>query len=177
MKTIFVLAAILVFAMFSTDEIRAESEEATVRHVLTAVADAVTAFPDTKNRQSVLKFFLQDFSSVDDVERGSIQTLENTLTEIEKDLTKQALIMSEQITNITVRVFGTVALSTYDDTLTITGQQGTVKEEGVCTAVLRKTDVGWLYQHEHCSSYPKRDDTELQDGNRLKGQLTRHHFS
>jgi ketosteroid isomerase-like protein len=167
MKTIFVLAAILALVMSTTNAGWAESEEAKVQHMITAVADAVTAFPHTKDHQSVLKFFMKDFSSVDDMERGSIQTLENSLAEIEKDLAKESLIISEQISHIAVHVFGTVAWATYDDVLTIARPQGTAKEEDVCTAIFRKTDRGWLYQHEHCSAYLTHDDTELEDGSRL----------
>jgi ketosteroid isomerase-like protein len=173
MKTMCVLAVLLVLVMSSSDEVLAESEEATVQHVITAVADAVTAFPHTKDRQSVLKFFMQNFSSIDDVERGSIQTLENTLTEIEKDLAKESLMMTEKISNITVHVSGTVAWATYNDVLTLARQHGTVEEEALCTAILRKTDAGWFYQHEHCSAYPTQPETELRDGS----QLTRHERS
>lgn len=170
MKTMSILVALLALVMSSRDEVWAESEEATVQHVITAVADAVTAFPHTKDRQSVLKFFMNNFSSIDDVERGSIQTLEKTLTEIEKDLAKESLIMTEKISNITVHLSGKVAWATYDDMLTLARQHGTVEEEALCTAILRKTDAGWLYQHEHCSAYPTQSETELRDGN----QLTRH---
>ena len=170
MKTMSILAVLLVLVIYSSNEVWAESEEATVQHVITALADAVTAFPHTKDRQSVLKFFMKDFSSIDGLERGSIQTLENTLTEIEKDLDNESLMMTEQISNITVHMSGTVAWVIYDDMLTLARQHATVEEKALCTAILRKTDAGWLYQHEHCSDYPTQSGGDA-------SELTRHEGS
>ena len=173
MKTMSILAVLLVLVIYSSNEVWAESEEATVQHVITALADAVTAFPHTKDRQSVLKFFMKDFSSVDGLEHGSIQTMENTLTEIEKDLANESLMMTEQISNITVHMSGTVAWVTYDDVLTLARQHATVEEKALCTAILRKTKAGWLYQHEHCSAYPTQSEKDPRDAS----ELTRHEGS
>jgi len=46
------------------------------------------AFPRTNNYESVLRFFAEDYMSIDDSERGFIETLKQTLRELGRDSLK-----------------------------------------------------------------------------------------
>jgi len=59
-----------------------------VRQAILDVADAVMAFPRTNNYESVLRFFAEDYMSIDDSERGFIETLKQTLRELGRDSLK-----------------------------------------------------------------------------------------
>lgn len=161
------VATVTMFGMWASHSAGADSEEAGVRQVIVGVADAATAFPCTKDHDSVLRFFAKDFSSIDDVEQGSIQNLEHTLRQLERDLADDALTITDRVSDIVVHVVGSIAWSTYKEKLTIVHRDGTAEDESLCTAIFIKTDTRWLYQHEHCSSYPTMPATDLQDSSQL----------
>lgn len=144
-----------------------DSDEARVRQVILDVADAVMAFPRTKNYESVLRFFAKDYMSIDDSERGSIENLKHTLRELERDSLQETVTITEEISHLEVHVEGTVAWSTYDDVLRITHSSGIVGARALCTAVFRKIERAWLYTHEHCSSYSTEPGTGLQERSKL----------
>lgn len=143
------LVAMTVCTAWSPHHVWAISEEETVQRVITDMASAVTAFPTTRDRHSVLKYFAKEFSSIDDAERGSLQTVEHMLADIEEG--PSFLKVTERISNIVVHLTGNIAWSTYDDVLTIQGEQMREEDMSVCTAILTKTETKWLYLHEHCS--------------------------
>lgn len=161
------VATVTMFVMWPSNSAGADSDEARVRQVILGVAEAATAFPRTKDHDSVLRFFAKDFSSIDDVERGSIQNLENTLRQLERDLADDVLTITDRVSDIVVHVGGAIAWSTYKEMLTIAHRDGTAEDESLCTAILIKKDTSWLYQHEHCSSYPPLPATDLQDSSKL----------
>jgi hypothetical protein len=150
-------------------EVLAGAEEAAVQQVITDLTRAVAAFPQTKDRQSILRFFAKDFSSVDDGEWGSVQDIETMLKNLEGELSRAPLTISNRASHIVVHMAETFAWATYDEILTIEGEQVTVDDAGLCTAILTKTTTGWLYQHEHCSSSRTQQGSAPQETSRLAG--------
>ena len=67
------LVAMTVCIVWSPNHVGAKSEEETVQRAISNMASAVTAFPTTRDRHSVLKYFAEEFSSIDDAKRGSLQ--------------------------------------------------------------------------------------------------------
>jgi ketosteroid isomerase-like protein len=167
------LAMIMMFALWTTNEVSAGTEEAAVQQVITDLAQAVAAFPQSKDRQSILKFFAKDFSSVDDAEWGSVQDIETMLKNLERELSRAPLTITNRASHIVVHIAGTFAWATYDEILTIEGEQVTVDDAGLCTAILTKTTTGWLYQHEHCSSSRTQQNPAIHETSSLAGdQIT-----
>ena len=169
MRTMSLLATIMMLALSTTNGVSAGSEEAAVQQVITDLAQAVAAFPQSKDRQSILKFFAKDFSSVDDAEWGSVQDIETMLKNLERELSRTPLTITNRASHIVVHIAGTFAWATYDEILTIEGEQITVDDAGLCTAILTKTTTGWLYQHEHCSSSRTQQNPAIQETSRLAG--------
>ncbi len=167
MKTMSLLAAIIMLVLWTTNQAWAESEEAAVQRVITDLANAFAAFPRTKDRQSVLKFFTKDFSSVDDEDRGSLQDVEKMLTDLEMELNRGPVMIADRTSHIVGHVAGAFAWATYDEVLTIARGQVTVEDAGPCTVILRKTQTGWLYQHEHCSSSRTQQGPASQETSKL----------
>ena len=172
-KALTLFATIMILAVWTANEVSAGSEEAAVQQVITDLTHAVAAFPQTKDRQSILKFFAKDFSSVDDAEWGSVQDIETMLKNLEGELSRAPLTITNRASHIVVHIAGTFAWATYDEILTIEGEQVTVDDAGLCTAILTKTTTGWLYQHEHCSSSRTQQNPAIQETSSLAGdQIT-----
>jgi hypothetical protein len=169
-KALTLFAMIMMLAVWATNEVSAGSEEAAVQQVITDLTHAVAAFPQTKDRQSILKFFAKDFSSVDDGEWGSVQDIETMLKNLEGELRQAPLTITNRASHIVVYIAGSFAWATYDEILTIEGEQVTVDDAGLCTAILTKTTTGWLYQHEHCSSSRAQQNPAPQETSGLAGE-------
>ncbi len=172
-KVLTLFVTIIMLVLWASNEVSAGPEEAAVQQVITDLTHAVAAFPQTKNRQSILKFFAKDFSSVDDAEWGSVQDIETMLKNLEGELSRAPLTITNRASHIVVHIAGTFAWATYDEILTIEGEQVTVDDAGLCTAILTKTTTGWLYQHEHCSSSRTQQNPAIQETSSLAGdQIT-----
>ena len=140
-----------------------DSDDAKVRQVITDVAEAYMAFPQTRDRQSVVRSFAPDYTFFDDAEVRSFQDFERTLAELEEDLARGPIVITEQITDLAVHVDVAVAWATYQDRVTIVRDGDTTEYAALCTAILHKTQTEWVYQHEHCSSSSPGNDTDLQE--------------
>ena len=119
-------------------------------------AKAITDFPRSRDKQSVLRFFTADYVGLSDGEWVNIKEQEKSLSAIIEQLNLGAPIgVSYQVTNIQTHVSPTAAWATYDVEYKL-GRGGVPVQErsGKCTAVLRKENGAWLFEHEHCSSAP-----------------------
>jgi len=129
------------------------SEDLEVQRVIREAAEAYMAFPHTRDRHSVMKYFAPDYSFFDDMGARSYQDIERMLADLEQDLTRGPVVIIEQITNLTVHQLDrTLAWATYQDRVTVVRLGRTTEDEALCTAIFYKTPTGWVYQHEHCSS-------------------------
>jgi hypothetical protein len=98
-----------------------------------------------------------------------VQDIETMLKNLERELSRAPLTITNRASHIVVHIAGTFAWATYDEILTIEGEQITVDDAGLCTAILTKTTTGWLYQHEHCSSSRTQQNPAIQETSRLAG--------
>ena len=138
-----------------------DSDDGKVQRVITDLAEAYMAFPQTRDRQSVLKFFAPDYSLFDDGELRSFQDLENMLADLERDLARGPVVITELISDIAVHSDLAMAWATYQDRVTIAQQEGTTEYAALCTAIFHKTLMGWVYRHEHCSSSSLGNEADL----------------
>ena len=128
------------------------SEDLEVHRVIRDLAEAYMAFPQTRDRQSVLQYFAPDYSFFDDMGARSFQDLERMLADLEQDLAHGPVVITEQITHIAVHhLASTLAWATYQDRVIVVRNGRTTEDEALCTAIFHKTPGGWVYQHEHCS--------------------------
>ena len=139
------------------------SEDLEVQRVIREAAEAYVAFPQTRDRHSVTKYFAPDYSFFDDIGARSFQDIERMLADLEQDLARGPVVITEQITHITVhQVDRTLAWATYQDRVTVVRLGRITEDEALCTAIFHKTLTGWVYQHEHCSS-PMLDNEPVPD--------------
>jgi ketosteroid isomerase-like protein len=150
-----------------------DSEDLKVQRVITDLAEAYMAFPQTRDRHSVMKYFAPDYSFFDDGGPRSLDDVERMLADLEQDLARGPLVITEQISDIAVHPNGAVAWATYEDRVTIARHGDTTEDAALCTAIFHKTVTGWVYQHEHCSSYPLGNESDPQELTKLTWILER----
>ena len=141
----------------------AGSDEDLIRTLITDQAKAFSDFPRSRDKQAVLKFFSQDYSSVTDGQVGNLKDMEKDLSDFEKQINLgNPLNISDRVSNINVQVSGVLAWATFNDEVKISVMDKTVvDEQGKCTGIYQKKGTQWLIQHEHCST---PTDKDTQDG-------------
>ena len=131
------------------------SEEITaIKKTVTDFAKAMTNFPRTRDKGSVLKFGTKDYVEITDGEMDNAQGIDKYLSELLKQINLGDPIgISYEVANIDAHVAGTIAWATYQYSYKL-GRGGLAldEKEGMCTAIFKKEGKVWLYQHEHCSS-------------------------
>jgi len=150
-----------------------DAEDLKVQQVITDLAGAYMAFPQTRDRHSVLKYFAQDYSFIDEAGPHSLQDIESMLADLEQELTREPVVITEQISEIAVHVEGVLAWATYWDRVTIARHGDTTDDVAHCTAIFHKLPTGWVYQHEHCSSHTLDKDAEQKELTKLARHLDR----
>jgi ketosteroid isomerase-like protein len=170
MKPTLQISLLVACTVWATSPAWPDAEDLKVQQVITDLAGAYMAFPQTRDRHSLLKYFAQDYSFIDEAGPHSLQDIERMLADLEQELTRGPVVITEQISEIAVHVEGLLAWATYWDRVTI-AQHGDISDDVAhCTAIFRKLPTGWVYQHEHCSSHTLDKDAEH---NELT-KLTRH---
>jgi ketosteroid isomerase-like protein len=149
------------------------SEEQKVERVITDLAEAYMAFPQTRDRRSVMKYFAPDYSFFDDAGPRSLQDVERMLADLERDLAHGPVVITEQISDIAVHLDGAIAWATYEDRVTVARRGDTTEDAALCTAIFHKMLTGWVYQHEHCSSHPLGNESDTQELTKLTWILER----
>jgi ketosteroid isomerase-like protein len=131
----------------------AGSDEDLIRTLITDQAKVFSDFPRSRDKQAVLKFFSQDYSSVSDGEVGNLKDMEKELSDFEVQLNLgNPLGISERVSNINAEVSGVLAWATFNDDTKISVMGKTVvDEQDKCTGIYRKEGRQWLILHEHCS--------------------------
>ena len=140
-------------------------EDAIVKNIKDA-AKALTDFPKTRDAQSALKFYANDYFTISDGQVETLKQAEDNLAYLKEQINLGNRVgISMQISNIKAETSGAIGWATYDYTTKIwVGRDVLVEEQGKCTAIHRKKGSGWLIQHEHCSAIPKEDEDHLEKG-------------
>lgn len=151
LKRFLIIAVLFVFAIPSA---RAGDEEAAVRKVIIDTAKALNDFPQTKDIQSVLRFYSDDFTGINDGEWETLDEIKKAFNDIEDVINSGKTVgISYLATNIKIRSAGSFAWATYDFAARVSVDDEALDEElGKCTGVYTKKDSGWYIAHEHCST-------------------------
>ena len=130
----------------------AEEGEAIERTVKEAAMAAAT-FPETRDKQAVLKLYTKDYVGIQDGETETRDSIEKWLSDYESELNKgSTLRFISAVSNLHVRIPGPTAWATYDYVFqAIRKGELEAQDSGQCTTLLRKEGSTWLIQHEHCS--------------------------
>ena len=130
----------------------AEEGEAIEKTVKEAAMAAAT-FPETRNKQAVLKLYTKDYVGIQDGETETRESIEKWLSDYESELNKGSnLRFISVVSNLHVRVPGPTAWATYDYVFqAVRKGELEAQDSGQCTTLLRKEGAVWLIQHEHCS--------------------------
>jgi ketosteroid isomerase-like protein len=132
----------------------AGSDEDAVTRVITDQAIAMTDFPKSKDVRSLLKFFAQDYTSVENGMATNLKDAEKTLYEWKERINLGSpLGISIQLSDIKVQVSGKIAWATFDQEAKIGALgEAVAQQQQKCTGIYTKKGSQWLIQHEHCST-------------------------
>lgn len=128
--------------------------KAAIERSLGDISKALTDFPRTRDKKSVLRFLHKDYVGIRDGEAETIKDLDKYFSGILEQINLGDPIgISYKISNMSVHASGAVGWATYDDEYKL-GRGGVVLEEhrGKCTDIYVKEGVEWRIKHEHCST-------------------------
>jgi len=131
----------------------AGSEEDAVEQAISTAAKSVATFSESRDRQSILKFYASDYQGIQDGVLEEREAIESWLSDYEAELDKgSTLRFISALSDLKVRVTGSTAWATYDYVFQVV-RKGELEgqDSGKCTSLLRKEASAWLIFHEHCS--------------------------
>ena len=114
---------------------------------------AASTFSETRDTQTVLKLYTNDYIGIQDGETETREVIEKWLSDYDAELTKgSTLRFISALSNLRVRMLSPTAWATYDYVFQSI-RKGELEglDSGQCTTILRKEGSTWLIQHEHCS--------------------------
>ena len=129
-------------------------QEALIEKTLMDLAGANTQFPKTKDSQSILRFYSQDYAGINDGKSETLQDIEKYLLDlVDRINLSEPIGISSKVSNIQASATGASGWATYDYEYKV-GRGGMVLQEtqGKCTTIFRKQGDSWLIRHEHCST-------------------------
>ena len=129
----------------------AGSEEEAVERAITTEAKSAATFPETRDKQAILKLYAADYSGIQDGEPETRETIEKWLADYETELNRgSTLRFIGVVSNVKVQVTGPTAWATYDYVFqAIRKGELEAQDTGKCTSLLRKESSSWLIFHEH----------------------------
>jgi ketosteroid isomerase-like protein len=129
-------------------------EETLIEKTLTDLSSANTQFPKTKDTQSILRFYAQDYAGINNGKSESLKDIEKYLFDlIDRINLGEPLGISSKITNIKTSATGPLGWATYESEYKV-GSGGAVLQtnQEQCTAIFKRQGESWLIRHEHCST-------------------------
>jgi len=147
------ISALLMLYLPWASAVWAAEEGEAIQKTIKEAAMAAATFPDTKNKQAVLKLYTKDYVGIQDGETETRDSIERWLSDYESELNKGSqLRFISIVSNLQVRIPGPTAWATYDYVFQAIGKgELEAQDSGQCTTLLRKEGSTWLIQHEHCS--------------------------
>jgi len=152
MKSLCILVA-LIGCLAVASQTWAGLEEDVVEQVISTAAKSVATFSESRDRQSILKFYATDYQGIQDGALEDRGAIEGWLSDYEAELDRgSTLRFISALSDLKVRVIGPTAWATYDYVFQAV-RKGELEgqDSGKCTSVLRKEGSAWLIIHEHCS--------------------------
>jgi len=152
MKSLCILVA-LIGCLAVASQTWAGLEEDAVEQVISTAAKSVATFSESRDRQSILKFYATDYQGIKDGALEDRGAIEGWLSDYEAELDRgSTLRFISALSDLKVRVIGPTAWATYDYVFQAV-RKGELEgqDSGKCTSVLRKEGSAWLIIHEHCS--------------------------
>lgn len=134
----------------------AAQEDDGIEKAISGSAKALSDFPRTRDKQSVLKFYTKDYVGIQNGKWETLETTENWLSDLDKQLKLgKPLGILLEVKDIKVHLFGAIGWATFQYEYKF-GEAGNVvqEERGTCTSIHRKVGEHWLIDHDHCSSQP-----------------------
>jgi ketosteroid isomerase-like protein len=128
-------------------------EEEAVEKAISAAAKSVATFSESRDRQSILKFYAIDYQGIQDGVLEERAAIEGWLSDYEAELNRgSSLRFISALSDLKVHVLGSMAWATYDYVFQAV-RKGELEgqDSGKCTSLLRKEASSWLIFHEHCS--------------------------
>lgn len=124
-----------------------------VEEMIREAAKAAATYSETRDRQTVLKLYAQDYEGAQDGETETKAAIEKWLDEYESELQRGSrLRFIGSVSNLKTGVAESLAWATYDYLFqAIRNGELEGHDAGKCTALLRKEGSSWLIFHEHCS--------------------------
>ena len=123
----------------------AGSDEAAIARTIMESADAVTSFPQSKNHQMVLRFYTDDYFSIQDGVVGTRQMVDKQyreMGEMLKDGTAMTTIV--KVSNIRPMASSGMGWATYDTFIDMRlGELALLKGDMKCTGLLRRIGSEW----------------------------------
>ena len=124
----------------------AAQEEEGIEKVITGEAKALSDFPRTRDKQSVLKFYTKDYLGIQNGKLQTLETTDNWLSDLDKQLKLgKPLGIVAEVKDIKVHMFGTTGWATFQYEFKF-GEAGNVtqQERGMCTSIHKKVGELWL---------------------------------
>ncbi len=133
------------------------AEAAAVKTTIINQAKAMTEFTRTRDKSSILKFTTKHYIGISDGEWESAEGSDKFLLQVLEQINLGGQIgISYQVSDIPTHVSGESgdhAWAMYDFNSKLgRGGYPVHEKQGRCTAILRKADIRWFYEHEHGSS-------------------------
>lgn len=152
MKRLF-LACLSIWALIALPGVAVADEAAIVRTIMESV-NAFANFPQTEDRQTVLRFYSKDYFGIQDGAVMSRSLIDTQYADMEKML-KDGIPMTikASASNVHAVASGGIGWATYDVSIYIDSSGlPIIKGNEKCTSLLRKSGSQWQIQHDHCSS-------------------------
>ncbi|MEP6935707.1 MAG: nuclear transport factor 2 family protein [Nitrospirota bacterium] len=133
-------------------------EEGLIVTALNEVANAESQFYSTKDSESILHFYAQDYAGIKDGKSGTVKDHKKYLADILEQINLgEPIGISSKLKDIQVSVEGRFGWATYEYEYKVGrsgGKSGVLQEvsQGQCTVILRKHADSWLIRHQHCST-------------------------
>jgi ketosteroid isomerase-like protein len=125
---------------------------------LNEVATAESQFYSTKNPDSILRFYAQDYAGIKDGKSETVKDHSQFLADVLAQINLgEPIGISSNLRHITPSVEGRFGWATYAYEYKVGksgGKSGVLQQvsQGQCTAIFRKHADSWLIRHKHCSS-------------------------
>lgn len=147
------VCVVLIGCLAVTVQAWASLEEESVEETIRAAAKSVATFSESRDRQSILKFYSVDYSGIQDGESENREAIERWLSDYETELNGgSTLRFISAVSDLKVHVTGSTAWAAYDYVFqAIRKGELEGQDSGKCTSLLRKEGLSWVIFHEHCS--------------------------
>lgn len=153
MKKLTGVGFIICFLLLLNCNVFAIQEEAAIEKTINGLAKALTDFPGTRDVQSILRFYSEDYFGINDGTFETFDEIRKKFTDLREEVNHgTTLLISYKVSNIKIQVAGVMAWATYDFSAKL--GKGILRKEdhGKCTGIYKMKGMAWVAQHLHCST-------------------------